>query len=277
MSGWAGEIRARGRDIALIGRDWTLQWAGVRGRVMELLGGRGRTAPDTVPLPAWGTTVTVDGITMRIDRRMSAHNVRKLIAGRHTSHERALLATVLQPDDVVMELGGGIGMVAIACAMKLGPGRVFSYEANPELESLIRENYALNGAEPTLKMCMLGPEAGSRTFHIAERFSRSSVFGAEQDSRAVEVPVESFNAEIRRIKPTVLIVDIQGGEAELFEYADLGTVRKLLLEVHPGIIGIARANDIRRRLRREGFGEQMRAGQSFLYLRGKALPDGRSS
>jgi FkbM family methyltransferase len=174
---------------------------------------------------------------------------------------------VLVPDDVVMELGGGIGMVAIACAKVTGSARVFSYEANPELESLVRDNYALNGVEPTLKMCMLGSDTGKRVFHVSERFSRSSVFAAGEHLTAIEVPVISFNAEISKVQPTVLVVDIQGGELELLDYADLSTLEKLLVEVHPDIVGVRQANALRRRLRRLGFAEIAHAGYSFLYIR----------
>lgn len=237
--------------------------------------GRPRPQPASPPepLPPWGSTVTIDGITMRIDPRMSEFNIRKLLDGRHTVHERRLLAEVLEPDDVVMELGGGIGMVAIACAKATGPGRVFSYEPNPTLESLIRENYALNGVEPELKSCMLGPEAGRREFHISDRFSRSSIFDTDgRGTTLIEVPVLSFNEEVARIRPTTLIVDIQGGEVELFEYADLSTVRKLLLETHTKIIGEDAAEAIRERLRGMGFVAKHQSGNSTLYIRSFGNP-----
>ena len=155
---------------------------------------------DDGPPPPMGSTVTVDGIVMRIDPRLSEFNVRKLASGRHTRHERDLLARALKPDDRVLELGGGIGMVAIECARRIGADRVTSYEANPELESLIRENYALNGVEPDLRMAMVGPEAGSRTFHLAERFSHSSVHDVGETARSVSVPVHDFGAVMAEVR-----------------------------------------------------------------------------
>jgi FkbM family methyltransferase len=170
-----------------------------------------------------------------------------------------------------MELGGGIGMVAIACAKVTGSERVFSYEANPELEPLIRDNYALNGVEPTLKMCMLGAETGKRIFYVSERFSQSSVFDIDKKGTKIEVPITPFNAEVRLVRPTVLVVDIEGSEAELLDYADLSTVEKLLLEVHPDIIGVGRANVLRKRLRRMSFAETAHAGRCFLFIRKRRL------
>ena len=224
---------------------------------------------DTISPQMYGSVVTVEGIRMRIDPRMSPYQVQKLLCGRHTRHERHLVIPRLEPDDIVMELGGGIGMLATACALKIGGDRVHSYEANPFLESLIRDNYALNGVNPHLKMCMLGRTADTCTFYVSEHFARSSTYKleAQQETTACEVPVEPLNDEIQRIQPTVLIMDVQGSEGELLSFADLSSVRKLLVEMHPNILGISHVNALRRQLRNQGFLETERAGQSFFYVR----------
>lgn len=204
---------------------------------------------------------------MRVDPRMSEFNIRKLMTGRHTRHERTLIVDRLRPDDVVVELGGGIGMVAIACAQRIGGERVVSYEANPELETLIRDNYALNEVSPTLNMMMLGHARGSRTFHLAERFSHSSAQLGGTGTRPVEVPVELLNEHLAETGASVMVVDIQGGEVELFDDADLSGVRLLLVELHPFIIGLRGVLAVRSGLRDAGFDLVDRSGQSFLYER----------
>jgi len=219
------------------------------------------------PLPAFGEVIEVDGIRMRVDERMSEFNIRKLMTGRHTRHERSLVIDRLRDDDTLMELGGGIGMVAIACSQKIGSDRVHSYEANPELESLIRDNYALNDVSPTLRMMMLGAEAGSRTFHLAERFSHSSAQLGGAGTRPVEVPVEPANGHLAETGANVLVVDIQGGEVEFFEVAELSRVRLLLVELHPFIIGLSGVRAVRSKLRDENFVLVERSGQSYIFER----------
>lgn len=226
-------------------------------------------AEEPISPDLYGSVVTVEGIRMRIDPRMSPYQVRKLLCGRHTRHERRLLVDRLESEDIVMELGGGIGMLATACALKIGGERVHSYEANPTLESLIRDNYALNEVNPHLKMCMLDRTSGTCPFHVSEHFARSSAYKlADQDETTVyDVPVEPLNDEIHRIQPTVLVMDVQGSEGKLLSFADLTNVRKLLVEVHANVLGIGRVNALRRQLRHQGFLEVDRAGQSFLYIR----------
>lgn len=224
---------------------------------------------ESISPEVYGTVADVEGIKMRIDPRMSAFQVKKLLSGRHTSHERHLMIPILEPDDIVMELGGGIGMLSTACALKIGGDRVHSYEANPTMESLIHENYKLNGVNPTMNMCMLDKTPGTCTFHVSEHFARSSAYQLKDQGKttAYDVPVKSLNDEIHRIKPTVLIMDVQGSEGELLSFADLSNIRKLLVEVHSNILGISRVNELRRQLRNQGFSEVDRAGQSFLYVR----------
>jgi len=223
----------------------------------------------TVSPEIYGTVADVEGIKMRIDPRMSPYQVEKLLCGRHTRHERQLMIPLLEPDDVVMELGGGIGMLSTACSLKIGGDRVHAYEANPTMESLIRENYQLNGVEPNLKMCMLDETPGSCKFNVSEHFARSSAYQLKDqgETTVYDVPVESLNDETHRLKPTVLIMDVQGSEGKLLSFADLSSIRKLLVEVHSNVLGISRVNELRRQLRNQGFSEINRAGQSFLYVR----------
>lgn len=232
----------------------------------------GSAVPADTPLPPFGETVTVGGITMRIDERMSPFNIRKLVSGRHTIHERTLLTRHLRDDDRVLELGGGIGMVAIHCALRLGPDRVTSYEGNPEIEPLIRDNYALNDVSPDLHMAILDERVGTTTFHIFERFSHSRMgdAGVGQLSgvkKSVEVPVEAFSEAKAKTRPTVLVADIQGAEVGFFGHADLAGLRMVLVELHPPLIGLSGMLSVRRNLHDAGLKEADRAGTSFVYLR----------
>ncbi|MCQ8186320.1 FkbM family methyltransferase [Parvularcula maris] len=226
------------------------------------------TEKEEPPLPPFGSTFEVDDMVFRIDPRMSEFNIRKLMRGRHTYHERLILKDILEPGDRVLELGGGIGMVAIFSSKIVGSENVTSFEANPGLESLIRDNYELNGVSPTLKVAMVGETAGSRTFHVSTQFSRSSIFDPGGETKPVEVPVLPFAEELASIEPTVLVIDIQGGELELINYADFSSVKKILIEFHPSMTGLGPIHRMRHKLRKlHGFAEVARHGNSFVYKR----------
>ena len=263
-------MRTTGNATAL--GDLGVVWQVLRTRLAaRLRGWTGQAkAPDDIDpatLPAMGDVVEIGGIRMTIDPVMSAFNIKKLADGRHTVHERALLSRHLQDGDRVLELGGGIGMVAIHCARRLGPGRVTSYEGNPRMEALIRKNYALNDVNPDLHMKVLGPKDGTVTFYLAHRFSHSAMTDNTGTAEPVEVPMERFADAHARVQPTVLVVDIQGGEIAFFDYAVLDGVRLILVEFHPPVTGLRPILHTRRRLRAMGFREVSRSGQSSVFLR----------
>ena len=97
----------------------------------------------------------------------------------------------------------------------------------------MRDTYELNGVSPHLEICVLAHEGGERTFYLEESFLVSSLTSRGQRTRAVKVPAKLLNAEIVRIQPTMLIIDIEGGEFELFPEIDLRTVLKIVMELHP--------------------------------------------
>jgi FkbM family methyltransferase len=210
----------------------------------------------------------MDGIKLLIDERMARQNIEKVVRGQHTRHERAILRDELRLDDRLMELGGGIGTVAITASRIIGSENVLSFEANPTIEDLIRKNYALNDVSPTLKINLVGEEYGTQTFYVNERFSRSSMIKPEGESRPVPVPVVPFAEELARFKPTFLVVDIQGSEKDFLRYADLSSIRSLLIEFHPSMIGFNEIAKLRKLLRiKHGYKEVRRTSNCYLYKR----------
>ena len=97
--------------------------------------------------------------------------------------------------------------------------------------------------------------------------SHSSVHDVGETERTVAVPMHEFRQVMAEVRPTVLVVDFQGAEREPFRHGVLDGVRLILVELRPHIGGLPGLLVIRRRLRREGFGEADRSGGSFLFER----------
>jgi FkbM family methyltransferase len=186
---------------------------------------------------------------------MSRRVERALTRGGYERQELRLIGMVLSPGDVVLEVGAGLGLVSTYCAKRLGSRRVFAYEADPELEPCIRETYALNGVEPTLDMCAVGPRAGRITIRRDRHLVSSSVVRRRAGRVPVEVPGKALNYVVARDKPTLLIIDAEGAERELFDGAELSGVSKIILELHDRIIGTDGTEQIRSRLASMGFQE----------------------
>ncbi|MCP2727687.1 FkbM family methyltransferase [Limnofasciculus baicalensis] len=194
-----------------------------------------------------------EGIVIPLGEHISNIIRQDLYRGGYESCEMGVLKSRLAADDTVMEIGAGLGFLSCYVAKKNGSDRVFAYEANPNLEKPIRDLYQLNQVKPTLDICLIGKENGKELFYIEKDFWSSSKIQKNPNSQPIEIPVKSFNQEVRRINPSFLIIDIEGGEYELMSYADWHNVQKILIEIHPEQIGYEQAEFVESKLIEAGF------------------------
>jgi FkbM family methyltransferase len=199
--------------------------------------------------------VSIEGIKIRVGRHMSRRVEQAVANGGYERDELRLLGMVLSPSDVVLELGAGLGLVSAYCAKRVGSGRVFAFEANPDLEPCIRETYALNGVEPTLEMCAVRASAGRVTLYRTRHFYSSSIIRRSPSAIPIEVPGKALSYVVEKIRPTLLVVDVEGAEGELFDQARLPGVTKIVIELHQRIIGEEKTREVRRALTALGFRE----------------------
>lgn len=93
-----------------------------------------------------------------------------ILSGYYEAKELALVKRHLEPKDIVLELGAGIGCISSFCAKVLGPGRVFAVEANENLTPIILATFARNSVHPHLENVILGKGDGDAKFSSAQAF-----------------------------------------------------------------------------------------------------------
>lgn len=202
------------------------------------------------------TMIVENGIKLFLGPVAFTRCANGIYSGKHELPEREVVAKTLEPHDVVLEIGAGVGMVTMQCCQQIGADRVHTCEANPALLPVLRRSCELNGFEPELISGMVGMEAGSQEFFVATQFVSSSRFQRDADVENREkttVPVHSLPALLKRIQPTYLIMDAEGAEADLLDArVNLSCLNKICVEVHPKIIGDAAINQIVRTLAQQG-------------------------
>jgi FkbM family methyltransferase len=173
---------------------------------------------------------------------------RDIYFGDYERKELDVIERRLEPGDRVMEVGAGIGFLSAYCARVLGDDRVFAYEANPALLELVSAVHARNKVHPQVTQALLGEGDGERDFFVEPDYWASSLVRRSPNAKCVRIRQIDFNSELRRVAPSFLIVDVEGGEYELLRNADLSAVSKLCLEVHPDVLGNARVSGVFARL-----------------------------
>lgn len=216
--------------------------------------------------------ITIEGIRIRVGRHMSRRVEQALSKGNYEREELRLIGSVLSPSDLVLEIGAGLGLVSAYCARRIGSNRVFAFEADPDLEPCIRETYQLNGVDPALEICAIGARSGRVTLYRDKHFISSSVVRRRAGARPVEVSGKALNYVVGKIRPTLLVVDAEGAERELFDRAELPTVTKVVLELHDRVIGPDGTNRVRAQLSALGFvTDRSLSSPEHLVLRRESL------
>jgi FkbM family methyltransferase len=197
--------------------------------------------------------VKIEEVRIRADQRISKWVRQALRHGDYESLEIQLLREKLTENDVVMEVGAGIGFISTYCAKQIGAERVFTYEANPQMEQYIRDVYRINDISPTLEICLIGEKDGEQAFYIDENFVASSAVQSNPKAKSTMVPVRSFNREVERLHPTLLILDVEGYEYEFCQYAAFNGIQKILIELHERMLGQTKSEAVKTHFTEAGF------------------------
>jgi len=185
--------------------------------------------------------VELNGVRIAIDPAIMAKRVRNLIrTGQLSEPEAGLVGGLVEDGERFLELGAGIGYTSSLVARRGKAASIATFEANPRLIASIRSTHELNGVEATVvnAVVLARKTADTVPFFVRKSFTASSLIEAGRDyASVVDVPVIPFDEVIARFSPTMLMIDIEGGEGSLFKDVELPGVNKVLLEMHKSLIG----------------------------------------
>ncbi len=203
-----------------------------------------------------------------------------ILSGGYEASERRAAIQGLRADDRVMELGSGIGLVALSLA-RARPGLpIMTVEANPELEQAIRANFAANGCPATLIGAVAALHDGTADFYLAEDFWASSTeartaganAGSGANARCLRRPTVDVNRLIAQFRPTLLVMDIEGGELALLPHLALAGLRRLVIEFHPAHSPAAAISACLAHLLAQGFVLDLGAGSQQVLVFDRPAP-----
>jgi len=180
------------------------------------------------------TIAELPGAKLDVSNPTISDNIRGYIArGKYEAEEHHLITRSLSKDDTVLEVGAGMGYISCVCAGILGnKDRLYVYEANPKLIDIINKNKSLNNVDFHTRNALLGSEDGEADFYIPQDFWGASL-NPLPNAEKVKIEVEAISKAMEEIKPTYLVMDIEGAEVHVLPTMDLSSVNTICLEVHP--------------------------------------------
>ena len=193
----------------------------------------------------------------------SAKIVAALQKGTYEHEEREFAEKMLRPSDRVLEVGTAIGAVTMVAAARTSPEQVRTFDGNPYIVKDAKRNFEFNqlsGIDATVGILKnrkhLKPSEKTVKFTVLRDFwaSRVGVMKSKQNVIAVvDVPVFCLEDEIAAHRANVLIIDIEGGEVELLNDADLSSIRLIIMETHYWAAGVDATDEMLRQLFYQGF------------------------
>lgn len=178
--------------------------------------------------------VEIMGFTLALPPEVVAKEVALALLGNvYETAERGAVVADLRADDRVLELGTGIGVIAMTLT-RARPGLpVVTVEANPALLPVIARNFARNGCNAHLEAGLAALEPGEARFNLSRNFAASSTRDPGGETEALTLRKIDVNALIAEHRPTILVCDIEGAEIEILQGIALDGLRRLVVEFHP--------------------------------------------
>ncbi|MFO7855383.1 MAG: FkbM family methyltransferase [Paracoccaceae bacterium] len=192
------------------------------------------------------------GIELSISDEISSPRVVSEIAsGSYEQREMLFAQRMVSSGDRVLELGAGLGFVSTVVCKSIEPSYYAAVEADSRLISHIERTHIKNGVKnvDVINAIFSSDERalseGHLKFGVSKVFWGSAVHKAgQQNIGTVHVRTENASRFIEENSINVLIIDIEGGELDLFRKLYFGGVAKIILEIHPKVFGQAGVREI---------------------------------
>jgi len=145
----------------------------------------------------------------------------------------------LTENDILMDIGANMGDIPLRFANKVG--KIYSYEPIPETFDILKMNVEVNGyTNCEISNSAIATNNGSLTMYFNDAAKFGFVTASVYQKRvknlvSVTVPTISFAEEVKRIKPTIIKMDIEGAEIDILNNADdsvFDGVRIFYVELH---------------------------------------------
>jgi FkbM family methyltransferase len=197
-----------------------------------------------------------DGCSFEIPKNLTTIRLRgSCFDNTYENPERTLVHKFIRTEDSVLELGACLGIVSCTTNKQLrDQSRSLVVEANPKCIPILQKNRDFNKCAFRIEHCAVCNEKETTLF-----LSEAGVLSATLKSTSafpVTVPGRTLAELFRQHGPfSVLIMDIEGSELEVLESSIelLPNFRLIIVEFHPGIIGVDGVNRCREILQRSKF------------------------
>jgi hypothetical protein len=233
-----------------------------------------------VPEFIWPKESSIDGVNFKVrNTPYSFGTKRSLVKGNYEVNERKLLKGQIKTGDVIIEMGGSVGVLTAILGHHAGKnGFVASVEASENITSYSKTwleakgnikvltgfGFPVFAVNKKIKVSNFDQEGGSLGGRVSFDVSEENNDTAE-GMYDIETIMQQCN-----ISPTVLVFDVEGTEKIIItdkpNYP--ASVRVVLMEMHSYMYGDQARKQIIQRIVDEGFKVTADENDVYLFERG---------
>lgn len=231
-----------------------------------------------VPEFIWPKESIIDGVPFKIrNTPYSFGTKRALQTGNYEVSERHLLQQQTKAGDIVIEMGGSVGVLTAILAHHVGEkGLVISVEASENITAYSKTwleakgnikvltgfGFPVFSVNKKIRINSFDQQGGSLGGRASFEVNENAV---ENDGAATTYDLEKIMQQFN-ISPTMLVIDVEGSEKIIISDKPNypASVRVILMEMHTHMYGAELRKQIIQRIVDEGF--RVVTDESDVYL-----------
>lgn len=159
-----------------------------------------------------------------------------IYAGLHEFADMAFTLHFLRPDDLFLDVGANIGSYTLL-ASGVCKARTIAFEPDPQTMALLRRNIDLNGLDGRvlLEQTAVGAEDGEVEFTLGRDTCNQVTQGNAE--RTQRVSMRTLDTVAGLTPPTMIKVDVEGYEADVFRGAQVCSTHRYSRQSLPKVRG----------------------------------------
>ena len=171
-------------------------------------------------------------------------------------------------DDIIIELGSGLGITSSVLFNTLNPKRFICFEANQKAKNYAENLFKINNLNIEIHNLGLG-SGKQKTIYLCDDYLLSSFVKPEKKQKfsLKKLNTVKINDIIKKFKPTAILCDIEGAEKDYFNPEHLFGVNKVVIELHPSIYGKNSQEKIINSFIKEKFTLKKRVNETYYFLK----------
>ena len=201
-----------------------------------------------------GASHSLEGIRLSLEG-LSPRLKYAIVGASYERAETLIARQLLRKGDRILELGSAIGFLGLFCLIVMKAAKVVSVEPNPETLAYLRTNYAMNQQTPEIIAAAVSANDGTMELNMGEDFWEDSLAPRAEHRRRIAVRTLSLHSLLRasQLSCNCLIVDVEGAETQISWEAVPVHVEKIIIELHPELVGYSASYRVLNQIQNLGF------------------------